>query len=79
MVMVELAAKPLPVTVTTVPTVPLVGESEIDGTTLNVLLATCATPSAADTVWGPKVDIGTVKVALNEPVESVVIVVGDVV
>ena len=39
MVTVELAAKPVPVTVSVVPTWPVYGDKEVDEITLNVLLA----------------------------------------
>ncbi len=50
MVIVDVEAKPVPVTVTVVPTGPLVGESVIDGVTVNAAEAELELASLAMTV-----------------------------
>ena len=79
MVTVELAAKPVPVTVSVVPTWPVYGDKEVDEITLNVLLAKSPDASVAVTVWVPAVDFGILNVAVKEPAVSVVMVLGEVV
>lgn len=71
-------AKPLPemVTVAGVPTAPLAGLMLMDGVTVKVDVAEFELESVALTVWAPLTDGGTWKVALNAPVESLVIVGG---
>ena len=77
MVMMEEAAKPVPVTVTLVPAFPLVGPRVMAATILKVAVAVCEDASDAVTVWAPLVDVpGIVNVALNAPTFEVVIVVG---
>src|SRR5213593_1425182 len=58
----ELAAKPEPVTVTTVPIGPLVGLMAIDGVTVKVAEAEFEDESVATTVCAPTVEVGAVKV-----------------
>jgi hypothetical protein len=74
-VMVLPDLKPAPDMVTVEPTLPLVGFRTIDGVTLNVAVGELV-PSVAWTVWLPYTETGTVKVAVKEPVEPVVTVVG---
>jgi hypothetical protein len=79
MVIVEEAAKPVPVTVTVVPTLPLVGLRVMKATMLKVAVATCVDASVTVTVWAPFVEVpGTVNVALKDPMLLLVIVEGDV-
>jgi hypothetical protein len=70
MVTDEAGAKFVPVTVTVVPTDPLVGDSVIVGTTtVNVAFAELCELSVTVTVCDPGVDVGTVNVTpLNDPV-----------
>jgi hypothetical protein len=66
-VIVELAAKPLPVTVTVLPTEPLEGVRVIEGSTVNAVLAD-RDSAVTVTVWAPAGSAGTVKeVPLNAP------------
>jgi hypothetical protein len=69
----EPPAKPVPVTVSAVPTGPLVGESEIVETTVNSAVAVFEEWSVALIVWLPITAAGTVKVQTNVPFEWVVI------
>ena len=76
-VIVEEAAKPVPVTVTVVPTLPVVGLVVMAEIMLKVAVPVCDEPSVAVTVWAPFVEVpGTVKVAVNEPRLLLVTVVG---
>ena len=74
----DFVAKPVPLMVTTVPVGPVVGVSDIDGVTVNFLLAVWE-PSVATTVCGAATDAGTVNVAVKPPVELVDMVPGVVV
>lgn len=75
----ELAAKPVPVTVTWVPGVPEDGFSVREGATVNALCALPAPSSLAATVCNPAVDGGALNVAVKSPDESEVTVDGVVV
>jgi len=68
--------KPDPVTVKEEPTVPLVGFSVINAVTMNEAVAVGEAASVAVTACAPFVEAGTVKVALKDPSEFVVTVVG---
>jgi hypothetical protein len=83
-VMVEVEAKPAPVTVTVVPTGPEVGFRVIDGVTVKVVTvkiaeAVFALASVAVTVLAPAEEAGTTNVAEKAPVADVVTVTGTVV
>jgi hypothetical protein len=76
-VIVEEAAKPVPVIVTVVPTLPVVGLVVMAEIMLKVAVPVCDDASVAVTVWAPFVEVpGTVKVAVNEPRLLLVTVVG---
>jgi hypothetical protein len=70
--------KPVPDTVTVIPTLPLVGLKVIAGLTVNVAVAALALASVAVTVLPPLTAAGTVKVQLKDPKASVVTVEGTV-
>jgi len=72
MVIVEEAAKPVPVTVIVVPTAPIVGLSVIEAITENVVEADSEDASVAVTVCAPKVDAGVLNDAEKRPELSVV-------
>src|SRR6266571_7105376 len=74
MVMIEEAGKPVPVTVTVVPTLPAEGLSVMETVTEKAAVAVWEDASVAVTVWAPKVEAGTVKEAENKPELSVVAV-----
>ncbi len=73
-VTVEDASKPVPVTVTTVPTDPLERLRVIDALIVKVAEADWDKESIAFTEWPPNVDAGTVNVDVKEPMEFVVTV-----
>jgi hypothetical protein len=77
-VIAEDPENPDPVTVNEEPTLPLVGLSVIEAATVNAAVAVCEAASAAVTEWVPLVEAGTVNVALKDPTEFVVTVVGAV-
>ena len=71
-VIAEFGAKLVPVTFTLEPTGPVEGLSEIEeasGSTVNWTLAVLLRPSLPAIMWAPTLDEGTVKVAVNPPVE----------
>ena len=65
---------PFPFTVTAVPTDPVEGLTDADGTTVNVAMAVLELASVACTVCVPTADGGTANVVVNDPVLSVVAV-----
>ncbi len=71
MVMVEEAAKPVPVMVITVPVGPPVGLSAIEAVTEKVAEAVRDNASVAVTVWAPNIEAGTVNDEVNRPEASV--------
>ena len=76
-VIVEEEAKPVPVIVTVVPTLPVVGLVVMAEIMLKVAVPVCDEPSVAVTVWAPFAEVpGTVNVAVNEPRLLLVTVVG---
>jgi hypothetical protein len=66
-VYVVLAAKPVPVSETVSPTMPLVGATEIPEVTVNVAVATFDAESVAVTVWVPATAAGTANVQVHAP------------
>lgn len=69
-------AKPAPVTVTAVPTLPVVTERDTLVVTVNVAVAEPPTLSDARTVFAPDVTEGMVNVAVKVPEAELVIDVG---